>query len=241
LSTCRRISAHRYVWELAHQSGRATANPVQHGTLAVPNGRDVAPIINKLLELPFKQKIATSDQHPRDHISFASQHPGKEPFASIHTIYNPEAPDKNDAEYQIINLWPNHCVEGTRGADFIPELDVSRFTSFIKKGEDSRFEALSGFGPPFRKPAVNMSRLSALLSESDIKRVYVCGLALDYCVKATAIDAADLGYETFVFEDAAKAIDLSERGMQEAKSEMQAHCVKLISSESLLSLWLRSA
>jgi nicotinamidase-related amidase len=241
LSTCRRISAHRYVWELAHQSGRATANPVQHGTLAVPNGRDVAPIINKLLELPFKQKIATSDQHPRDHISFASQHPGKEPFASIHTIYNPEAPDKNDAEYQIINLWPNHCVEGTRGADFIPELDVSRFTSFIKKGEDSRFEALSGFGPPFRKPAVNMSRLSALLSESDIKRVYVCGLALDYCVKATAIDAADLGYETFVFEDAAKAVDLSERGMQEAKSEMQAHGVKLISSESLLSLWLRSA
>jgi nicotinamidase/pyrazinamidase len=81
-----------------------------------------------------------------------------------------------------------------------------------------------------------MSRLSALLSESDIKRVYVCGLALDYCVKATAIDAADLGYETFVFEDAAKAIDLSERGMQEAKSEMQAHGVKLISSESLLSL-----
>jgi nicotinamidase-related amidase len=163
-------------------------------------------------------------------VSFASQHPGEEPYASVHTIYNPETANKDDAEYQIISLWPDHCVEGTRGADFIPELDVSRFTSFIKKGEDHRFEALSGFGPPFRKPAVNMSRLSALLSESGIKRVYVCGLALDYCVKATAIDAADLGYETFVLEDATKAIDTSIRGMQETRSQMEAHGVELITS-----------
>jgi nicotinamidase-related amidase len=194
------------------------------------NGRDVPPRINKLLKLDFKQKIATGDSHPRDHISFASQHHGEEPYASIHTIYNPEAPIKDDAEYQIINLWPDHCVKGTRGADFIPELDVSRFTSFINKGEDRRFEALSGFGPPFRKPAVNMSGLSTLLSESGIKRVYVCGLALDYCVKATAIDAADLGYDTFVLEDATKAIDTSRRGMEETRSAMEAHGVELITS-----------
>jgi nicotinamidase-related amidase len=90
--------------------------------------RDAVPLINnKLLKLPFKQKIATSDFHSRDNVSLASQHPGKEPFESFHTIYNPKAPNKDDQgdpEYRIINIWPDRCVEGTRGADFIPELST---------------------------------------------------------------------------------------------------------------------
>jgi nicotinamidase-related amidase len=217
-------------------SSRVAADQVQNGTLPVANGREIAPIINKLLELPFKQKIATIDWHPRDHISFASQHPDKEAFASTHTINNPVAANKDDPEYQIISLWPDHCIQGTPGAEFIPEVNDSQFTQILRKGSDARFEALSGFGPPFRNPAVLTSKLSACLSENDIKRVYVCGLARDYCVRATAIDAADLGYETFMFEDATKAVDTSESGMQEATSKMQAHGVKLITSESLLSL-----
>jgi hypothetical protein len=94
---------------------------------AATHAREVAPRINELLELPFKRNSATSDFHPRDHISFASQHPGEEPFNPGHNIYNPKAPNKDgqgDAEYQIINIWPDHCVEGTRGAGFIPEVST---------------------------------------------------------------------------------------------------------------------
>lgn len=102
----------------------------------------------------------------------------------------------------------------------------------MRKGEDTRVEAYSGFGPPFRKPAVAMSDFSNLLSESAIKRVFVCGLALDYCVKCTAIDAADTGYETFVVEDATKAVDSSDDNLKAIKSEMQDHGVTFILSAS---------
>jgi nicotinamidase-related amidase len=107
---------------------------LDNGTLAVVDVRDVAPLINNLLKLLIKQKRATSDFHPRDHMSFTSQHPGEEPFNSIHTIYNPEAPNKDDATYQIINIWPDRCVGGTRGSDFIPELPGARAAAV--KGEE---------------------------------------------------------------------------------------------------------
>jgi nicotinamidase-related amidase len=229
--TCKKTSAHQYVSLLAQSNPITEWN--QNGTLAVENGRGIASIINNLLKLPFKQKIATRDYHPPDHCSFASQHPGAQPFTSTYSVHNLEASDKNDAETQHITLWPDHCVQGTRGCDFIPELDTSLIDHFIKKGVDRRFEAYSGFGPPFRKPAVGMTNLSDLLSQSGIKRVFVCGLAFDYCVKWTAIDAADAGYKTFVIEDASKAVDQSEKGLREAKSEMEAHGVFFVSSASL--------
>lgn len=94
-------------------------------------------------------------------------------------------------------------------------------------------EAYSGFGPPFRKPAVAMSNLSTLFRDSAIKRVFVCGLALDYCVKCTAIDAADAGYETFVVEDAAKAVDSSDHNLRTIKREMEDHGVTFILSTSM--------
>ncbi|KAM0720368.1 hypothetical protein Q7P37_004504 [Cladosporium fusiforme] len=202
-----------------------------NGALAVKDGRDITPIINGLLSLPFKTKFATQDYHPADHCSFASQHAGAKPFTSSHTIWNPEA-SGTDAEEQTTVLWPDHCVQGTAGCEFIPELEISRIEHFIKKGEDRRVEAYSAFGPPFRKPAVGMSRLPNLLRDSKIKRVFVCGLAFDYCVKCTAIDAADAGYETYLVEDASKAVDQNEEALAANKRQMQEHGVRFIRSDA---------
>lgn len=133
-----------------------------------------------------------------------------------------------------MTLWPDHCVQGTAGCDFIPELNLSQIEHFIRKGEDSRVEAYSGFGPPFRSPAVAMSGLASLLKESGIKRVFVCGLAYDYCVKCTAIDAADAGYETFLVEDAARAVDQSAEGLAANKREMEERGVKFVRSDAAI-------
>ena len=204
----------------------------QNGALAVQNGRNVASVINSLLGLPFKIKIATQDYHPSNHCSFASQHPGAEPFTSTHTITNPEASDPNTAESQQITLWPDHCIQGTTGCEFIPELNLSLIDRIIRKGEDSRLEAYSGFGPDFRKPAIAMTGMADLLRERGIKKVVVCGLALDYCVKCTAIDSAKEGFQTFVVEDATKAVNQEESALLHVRHEMDAHGVRLLQSTS---------
>lgn len=192
----------------------------------------MASVINVLLGLPFKIKIATQDYHPSNHISFASQHRDAQPFTSTHTITNPEASDPNAAESQQITLWPDHCVQGTPGCEFIPELNLSLIDRIIKKGEDRRVEAYSGFGPDFRKPAIAMTGLADILRENGIKKVVVCGLALDYCVKCTAIDSAKEGFKTIVVEDAAKAVDQSESARLRVREELDACGVKLLESTS---------
>lgn len=208
------------------------ANQEQNGALAVQNGRKVASVINSLLELPFKIKIATQDYHPSNHISFASQHQDAKPFTSSHKITNPEASDPKTAESLQITLWPDHCVQGTTGCEFIPELNLSLIDHVIRKGEDSRVEAYSGFGPDFRKPAIAMTGMADLLRERGIKRVVVCGLALDYCVKCTAIDSAKEGFETVVVEDATKAVNQDESALLRVHEELDAHGVKLLQSTS---------
>jgi nicotinamidase-related amidase len=184
-------------------------------------------LINGLFARPFKLIIATRDSHPPDHISFASQHPGAEPFVTKHTIRNPEVTGE-DIEEQEITLWPDHCVEGTPGCEFLEDMNMDNIHHVISKGSDRRVEAYSGFGPPFRNPEVAMSDLSSLLINEGIKRVFVCGLALDYCVKCTAIDAAKADYETFVVEEATKAVDQSEEGLKETKREMEEYGVTFV-------------
>lgn len=204
----------------------------QNGALAVQNGRNVASVINVLLGLPFKIKIATQDYHPSNHISFASQHKDAQPFTSTHKITNPEANDPTTAESQQIMLWPDHCVQGTPGCEFIPELKLSLIDRVIRKGGDPRVEAYSGFGPDFRKPAIAMTDMADLLRENGIRQVVVCGLALDYCVKCTAIDSAKEGFKTIVVEDAAKAVDQSEAARLRVRDELEAHGVRLLQSTS---------
>ncbi|OQO14964.1 hypothetical protein B0A48_00346 [Cryoendolithus antarcticus] len=204
-----------------------------HGTLAVKNGRQIAPLIDSLLSLPFKITIASRDHHPANHCSFASQHPGEKPFTSSHTIHNP-ASTTPDPESQTTTLWPDHCVQGTPGCELIPELDATKIHHIVNKGEDIRVESYSAFGPPFREPEVGMSGLKGLLTDAKVERVYVCGLALDYCVKATALDAMRAGWQTYVVRDATEAVDQSDEAVGAVLEDFEEGGVKVIGSQVLL-------
>ncbi|EMC99796.1 hypothetical protein BAUCODRAFT_63250, partial [Baudoinia panamericana UAMH 10762] len=178
------------------------------GSLAVADGRDIAPAINELLELPFALKLATRDFHPRDHVSFASNHTGKKPFTDSHTFTNPENPEEKETTL----LWPDHCVQGTPGCELISELDTSKLDFVQDKGQDKRVESYSAFGPPFQNPEISMSGLYQRLIQAGITDVFCCGLAFDYCVKHTAVDAAKKGFKTYVIEDATKGIERTSDG-----------------------------
>ena len=180
---------------------------MQDGALAVAGGRDIVPAINDLLALPFALKVATKDFHPPDHISFASNHPApnNKAFESTATITNPH----NTDESQETRLWPDHCVQGTKGAELLPELDVSKVDKIIEKGQDKRVEMYSAFADPFTSPCVARSDLAQTLRHAGVTDVYVVGLAADYCVKYTAIDSRKEGFKTWVIEDATKAVDPS--------------------------------
>lgn len=98
-------------------------------------------------------------------------------------------------------LWPDHCIQDTPGATLIPSLHQDKITHIVQKGSDARFESLSAFGPPFRKPRIGMTPLDEILQENGIRKVFVVGVAFDGCVKSTALDAAELGYETFIVRE----------------------------------------
>ena len=200
-----------------------------NGSLAVKDGRDLAPTWNKLLDLPFKVKLATRDYHPADHISFASQHSEKQPFTSEHTIANPE--NKDDKAFTTL-LWPDHCVIDTPGCEIIPELEKDKLDFIIKKGQDKRVEMYSAFGPVYRNPKVGMSGLGDTLKQHGITDLYVVGLAYDYCVKHTAIDAVEHGFNTYVLEDATKAVDQSEKGIEATRKELRDAGVSIVDMNS---------
>ena len=178
----------------------------QNGALAVTGGRDIVPAINELLALPFALRVATKDFHPRDHISFASNHPppNNKPFVSKATIRNP----LNPAETQETQLWPDHCVQGTPGAELLPELDSSKVDRIVEKGQDKRVEMYSAFADPFPSPCVK-SDLADTLQDAGVTDVFVVGLAADYCVRFTALDAQKNGFKTWVVGEATKAVDPS--------------------------------
>lgn len=200
-----------------------------NGSLAVKGGRALAPVWNDLLSLPFAVKLATRDYHPADHISFASQHEGKQPFTSTHTIRNPE--NVQDEAFTT-TLWPDHCIQRTNGCEFIPELDISKATQKIEKGLDKRVESYSAFGPVYRNPPVGMSGLGDSLKNAGITDLFVVGLAFDYCVKYTAIDAVEHGFKTFVIEDATKAVDQSEEALDALRKELKEKGVTIIGLDS---------
>ncbi|KAE9982644.1 hypothetical protein EG327_005795 [Venturia inaequalis] len=198
------------------------------GSLAVTDGRAIAPTVNALLSLPFILKIATKDWHPRDHISFASNHPppNNTPFTSVITIKNP----LNPLEEQTTRLWPDHCIQDTKGAELVPEMDQSKIDVVIKKGMDKRVEMYSAFADPFLEPSVSKSRLEAILKEKGITHVFCVGLAMDYCVKATALDAAKAGFKTYVVSEGTKAVDASAWSAVEA--DLKREGVQMIGLDS---------
>lgn len=193
------------------------------GSLAVSEGRDITNPVNELLSLPsFAIRVATQDWHPKDHISFAANYPGKKPFVDVTTVVNPHNPD----EKYDTRLWPVHCVQNTKGAELIPELSVGRVDKIVKKGTDARVEMYSAFYDPLTKPRVEDTGLVQILKEKGVTHVYVVGLAYDYCVRSTAADAAREGFVTYVVEEGTRAVDAA--GWAECTQGLEKDGVKVV-------------
>ncbi|KAH7367736.1 isochorismatase [Plectosphaerella cucumerina] len=195
-----------------------------NGALAVGDGRSIAAVVNDLLQRDFVTKIATKDWHPADHTSFASNHPGAEPFISTTAIVNP----RNPAEEYTSRLWPVHCVQGTAGAELVPELDVTRIDEIVEKGQVREVEMYSAFYDPFKAPRVADSGLAGRLRDAGVTDVYVVGLAGDYCVKCTALDAASEGFNVWLVEEGTRCVDPG--SWEDVKTDLQAAGVKVVSA-----------
>lgn len=187
------------------------------GNLEVPQGDRIVPVINKLME-HFPNVVATQDWHPAEHISFASNQKQGKVFETI-TI--------GDIE-QI--LWPDHCVPGTRGAQFHPQLDTNRFNLILRKGVRRDLDSYSAFYENDKKTSTG---LSYYLKGLDMEKVYICGLALDVCVFHTAMDSADLEFATYVIEDAARGVDSPPGSIEKTQKQMKEAGVEFITSDKL--------
>ncbi len=163
------------------------------GALAVPGGDSVIQPIQKVAQR-FEHVILTQDWHPADHFSFASAHPGKKPFEQIEAGYGPQT------------LWPDHCVQGTKGAEFHPDLGLTRAELILRKGLRRTIDSYSAF---FENDRSTSTGLAGYLRERGLTRVFLAGLAYDYCVGYSALDARRLGFAVFVLRDACRAIDLN--------------------------------
>lgn len=175
------------------------------GALAVPEGDAVIPVANELIK-QFKIVVATQDWHPKDHKSFAINHPGKKPGDKI-ILGGIE---------QI--LWPEHCVQNTHGAELSHKLDASRITKIIQKGTDPNIDSYSAFFDNARKKATG---LESFLKSMNVSMIYVIGLATDYCVKYTVLDGLSLGFKTFLFLRGCRGVNLNPRDVEKAIETMK--------------------
>jgi nicotinamidase/pyrazinamidase len=162
------------------------------GALAVSGGDEIVPAVNRLVSR-FTHVALTQDWHPAGHRSFASAHEGRAPYESVAFPYGMQT------------LWPDHCVQGTQGAAFHPALDTTRAELVIRKGFRPPIDSYSAF---FENDRSTPTGLAGYLRERGFERVVLCGLATDFCVAYSAIDARRLGFETVVLPDACRAIDL---------------------------------
>ncbi len=181
------------------------------GALAVPHGEAVVPLANQLMA-QVDLVVATQDWHPTDHGSFAVNHPGRKPF------------DLAELGGLAQVLWPAHCIADTHGARFHAGLDTGRITRVFPKGTDSAIDSYSGFFDNGRRKATG---LGDWLQAQRVDEVVVCGLATDYCVKATAIDAASLGFRTVLAEDACRGVGLQPDDIPNALAAMRTAGVEV--------------
>jgi nicotinamidase/pyrazinamidase len=187
------------------------------GALAVPNGDEVVPLAHEL-EQKFELVLATQDWHPRDHGSFAANHPGKRP--GEHIIL--------DGIEQI--LWPVHCVQNTYGAEFAAAFDESRLAHVFHKGTDPMIDSYSTF---FDNAHRRHTGLAQYLEKRGIKDIYLMGLALDYCVKYSTLDARELGFNTHVIVDGCRGIELEPGDSARALDEMERAGAILLKSSDI--------
>ena len=184
-----------------------------YGSLAVPGAEAIIDAVNEILSLPgFRLKVATQDFHPPNHISFASTH--DKPVFSTTTIYHPEDDIEDNGIEQV--LWPDHCVANTAGANFVEGLKVHCFHAIVRKGTHPDIESYSPFRDIWTKYE---TELPFLLSGEDITDVFIVGLAGDYCVKHTALDAMQYGFETWLVTDAIKCISDGQEAYREMKQQ----------------------
>jgi nicotinamidase/pyrazinamidase len=185
------------------------------GALAVPDGDAIVPVVNGLMER-FDIVVATQDWHPADHGSFAAGHPGRQPFETSELDGLPQT------------LWPVHCVQNTGGACFAPGLDTRRLARVFPKGTDARVDSYSGL---FDNGHRSSTGLAEWLKEAGADELWLCGLATDFCVKSTALDAVAEGFWVHLITDACRGIDLPAGGIAAAIAEMQAAGVRLTTSK----------
>jgi nicotinamidase/pyrazinamidase len=162
------------------------------GSLAVPHGDEVVPVINALAD-KFAHVVLTQDWHPPGHLSFASSHPGKKPYDFIEVTYGAQI------------LWPDHCVQGTKGAAFRDDLNITRAELVLRKGYHREIDSYSAF---YENDRTTHTGLAGYLRERGFTRVFLAGLAFDFCVRYSAEDAHREGFAAIVIEDGCRAIDL---------------------------------
>lgn len=186
------------------------------GALAVKEGDEIIPIINKIAP-QFDSIVLTQDWHPSDHSSFASMHEGKEPYETIQKDYGEQV------------LWPDHCVQNRGGSAFHKDLNTKEAQLIIRKGFRAEIDSYSAF---YENDQKTVTGLSGFLKDLNIDELYICGLATDFCVKWSALDGLKEGFKVFILEDATKGIDLN-NSVAEAWKEMKEAGAKRIKSSEL--------
>lgn len=189
---------------------------VPGGSLAVKDGDQIVPLINRIAKT-FRNVVLTQDWHTPDHVSFASQHGGRKPFEAISLPYGEQI------------LWPDHCVQGTEGAQLVKGLDIPHAQLIIRKGFHKDVDSYSAFTEADGKTSTG---LGGYLKQRGIQRVFVAGLATDFCVAWTAMDARKQEFETFVIEDACRGID-TQGSLAKSWEAMKAAGVQRIQSGDL--------
>lgn len=187
------------------------------GALPVPDGHAVIPLANRLQQ-HFDLVVATQDWHPADHGSFAANHPGRQPGEVIELGGLPQI------------LWPVHCVQSTSGAAFHPALDTSKLERVFRKGTDPQIDSYSCF---FDNGHRKSTGLGEDLNQKGVTDVYLCGLALDYCVKYSALDAVAGGFTTWLIEDACRGINREPGDVARAMEQMREQGVQVVRSEEV--------
>jgi nicotinamidase/pyrazinamidase len=186
------------------------------GTLPVLDGHAIVPLINRLAQA-FRHVVITQDWHTKGHISFASSHPGRKPFETVDLAYGTQV------------LWPDHCIQGTPDADLHKDLKIPHAELIIRKGYRPHVDSYSAFLEADRKTPTG---LAGYLNERGLKNVYFVGLATDFCVAWSALDARHAGFATTVIEDATRVIDTND-SLAKAWSDMTAAGVARITSSEI--------
>ena len=186
------------------------------GALAIADGDSIVPVINKLLP-EFELVVATQDWHPANHASFARNHQGKKPFDIIE-LFGME---------QV--LWPDHCVQGTKGAEFHPEMETLKITAIFRKGINQEIDSYSGF---FDNSHLHNTGLAGYLREKGATELYFCGLAADICVYFTIKDALNEGFKAVLIEDATCPLNPDE--FVKIRKELQEKGVEIITSSKII-------